>query len=1302
MRKIYGKQLEMFDDHKLKKFCIAFEKQYTGDDGVINYIHNFFHLNTLNEVKQELNTDKHLYEILTDKNWKLVFDFDYKNKELTRDEVTKFVNDLKETIETELHISIHEDDYIVLCNENKNKCGEKTDKIHSLHIIVSSYTMEFQEQKLFAEHLADKCNIDTDISIYNKNRKFRMLGQSKMKYGIKLVNFFSGNLDIKKTLINYKSSSKKDKIQHIKYKKDYLKENTNNKEVVEILQGEIMFLLLNGSEGDCKFDQKTFFNDNYDWKMVTKIIHKLKLYDLKEWAKVSVLIAENSNYTYEKNMKYINEITEINSGICKFYKIINKYTTHFVINIVQDLQPYMLDYLHTKYNENEVNYILQKIQTQDTTKQTNKDNEIVNVKITNYIVLDKNNKNTIVNINKGFITDENNVVTNMYYDNIPPRHETMFKELNNIQECNTITKQWLENNIKLCVIKSRWGSGKTSNIIFEILNTLKDQRILLITENNSLNLKLKTDFEEFGFVSHLDAQKDKTIKLADYPRVVCSIQSIGTIKHNTYDMIIIDEFESVCMSYTATNTFKGITPQRAFLDLLNLIDNSIKTICLDADISEDKVEMLMKRYGKEQIEIYKNKQLVFDNMKVKIITNKEHNVTLICDKLLTENKLICVPSASKKIVEYIIQHMTNTHKDKFKDKNILYVRDAGVTIYAHEKMQNFEKNETLEDIETFINTHNIHLFLYTPTIKTGISINNAYFNKTMGFSSRRSIPYNEFIQMLMRCRKLQDNEIYVFLETFTKFYYPITIDRTNRTYEQQASLIRTFMKDYEIYPQDEVNETYFELQMINNRNIYTSFKNYTYMFIQLLKYHHLNYEYVLNMTYNEQIEEFNLKESKARYEDVEWKKWINIPLMDYTQYFSIYKLKDTQERFNEMTEDQIQSYKKTNTIYGMYNINNRLNKLFNDTYLDVKRDNVKWKYKEYSKYRYYDEDGTIVPIHALQQEQIENIIEDWLGDYNGGLFFQRYILDGKVSNVYKILGLKHTKEQIITYTKNDKMQILEDYIYKFILKMFEIYNFSEERFIPRQITNKQFKDYIKNNIEMVEQIFQSVIIGKPLKFNIQQHCKTFYHFVKQTLLLLDIELKYVSQKNTTHESNLMEFERMDGFYLHKQQIERRPTTLDAFKNEHIKIAPKTILELKKLNSILKRKKTTLEEKEKARDTLLLNEGSYKENEYYFNELLEPIHKKDIKQIVGKYCLVKNRKRIPLYEYKNGKGNTIFRAYKATEPIINTLKIANFEKTIDINELEEEYHTRNVYMKNICRKTQKIRPNGKEFGRHINK
>ena len=83
--------------------------------------------------------------------------------------------------------------------------------------------MEFQEQKLFAEHLADKCNIDTDISIYNKNRKFRMLGQSKMKYGIKLVNFFSGNLDIKKTLINYKSSSKKDKIQHIKYKKDYLK-----------------------------------------------------------------------------------------------------------------------------------------------------------------------------------------------------------------------------------------------------------------------------------------------------------------------------------------------------------------------------------------------------------------------------------------------------------------------------------------------------------------------------------------------------------------------------------------------------------------------------------------------------------------------------------------------------------------------------------------------------------------------------------------------------------------------------------------------------------------------------------------------------------------------------------------------------------------------------------------------------------------------------------------------------------------------------------------------------------------------
>jgi ABC-type antimicrobial peptide transport system permease subunit len=67
-----------------------------------------------------------------------------------------------------------------------------------------------------------------------------------------------------------------------------------------------------------------------------------------------------------------------------------------------------------------------------------------------------------------------------------------------------------------------------------------------ITDNNALNLKQKQDYLEFGFKSHLDFQSENTkTKLKDYSIVGTSTQSLPKLKDKKYDIIIIDEFQSV-------------------------------------------------------------------------------------------------------------------------------------------------------------------------------------------------------------------------------------------------------------------------------------------------------------------------------------------------------------------------------------------------------------------------------------------------------------------------------------------------------------------------------------------------------------------------------------------------------------------------------------------------------------------------------------------------------------------------------------------------------------------------------------
>ena len=65
--------------------------------------------------------------------------------------------------------------------------------------------------------------------------------------------------------------------------------------------------------------------------------------------------------------------------------------------------------------------------------------------------------------------------------------------------------------------------------------------------------------------------------------------------------------------------------------------------------------------------------------------------------------------------------------------------------------------------------HNIDIFLFSPTIKTGVSVNAEYFDKCYAYGSSSSLCVREFFQMLFRFRNLKQKEINIsFNSKFTR------------------------------------------------------------------------------------------------------------------------------------------------------------------------------------------------------------------------------------------------------------------------------------------------------------------------------------------------------------------------------------------------------------------------------------------------------------------------------------------------------------------------------------------------------
>ena len=304
---------------------------------------------------------------------------------------------------------------------------------------------------------------------------------------------------------------------------------------------------------------------------------------------------------------------------------------------------------------------------------------------------------------------------------------------------------------KTLLIKSAYGTGKTYFLQQLMKKPQEYKRVLFITYRQTLARDIDRNFKALGFKNYLDGQDDPKVWNAD--RLIVQFDSLlkvmnteenlltGTF-NGKYDMIVLDEIESLLMHMDG-ETMKGKEIQTFnFFDAL--LKLSRKVVCLDGDMS-NRALSFMSTFGPFRY-IKNNYQDTSKTLRIMLDQAKwDDNMRADIARFRAEDPnfkiCICCQSATK------AEELKKTLQQEHPDLNIfkLIGDDSSKT-----------KKQTLEDINETMK--DINVFIYSPVIESGVDI-TIQVKKIYGTLSARSNSQRAYLQMLARCRNVDEGEI---------------------------------------------------------------------------------------------------------------------------------------------------------------------------------------------------------------------------------------------------------------------------------------------------------------------------------------------------------------------------------------------------------------------------------------------------------------------------------------------------------------------------------------------------------------
>ncbi len=905
---------------------------------------NFSSVDNYDELVLLTQQDKHLYEVATTsndtniENRVLYADFDCFKKNPTtinnlikiRNEYILKINNAVNTFKQNKNVKISEDDVIVLLNNDYMENGVK-----SFHFIVYRYSMKHTQQEYMIEEFNDKKKlnfiIDTDNGnkieykydedVYTPNQQFRMINQTKKitddRYTLvpldkktKTINTFITNttncilLYYHEKCKSIKDKSNKDKQKHKITKQEF-------KNFVD------------------KITHKKLFDHTLRWKNITKIILKFELMEIDEWNDMSIRLATRE-FNREENIEEINIIKEQlrdypNEYDDTLYLLTNTLNmcsdTHYFIMVYDVLAPYKEKLKRFIENHSKLDINVDEMKE-------HKPRPLLT------------NDNYEIELRKGFITDKRTKSLYYFFDTeYIPRDIYKKVYINKINDVDI--DGFINSDDKILALKSFCKTGKSHHILEPIIKKCEEQHsILIIPPNTSLNLQNFASLKNIGFMSHLEAQKDASIKLHEYKLVICSIQSIWKLKNKNFDYIFLDEFEYIQRNFAGDN-FNTLPPNECYEIFRNKCERAQKIICLDADLNDETIRLFTNHinYDTRDMKVYHNKENPYADYK--FIITLDHIDTLLCDieTELTNNKKIVIASNSCTAVDTIFSNL-----QKYNKKKTCCINGSGVYIWNGKETIKYEEKEKLDYIQNLENNlikDEIDVWVYSPTITAGISINKNIFDYGFAYATNYSTTILDFLQQQFRARNLNDKEIKIYLDKlclsgYSTYTYEVVknhiVNKTEKWVKAYVDLYKQLK-----YPNDKYYTEIFSHAKTLTTN---SRKSFAYLLVNKFYEHNLNlvFERKTNKPYTELG---TYKEHKEDLEDDREEEFNKIPLLMYNDFMSMKEKIDKKD--NSITKEDKNQFYKTKRIYNIYDI--RYNEIQYDdcvisSHIDLLNDDV--------------------------------------------------------------------------------------------------------------------------------------------------------------------------------------------------------------------------------------------------------------------------------------------------------------------------------------------------------------------------
>ena len=342
---------------------------------------------------------------------------------------------------------------------------------------------------------------------------------------------------------------------------------------------------------------------------------------------------------------------------------------------------------------------------------------------------------------------------NIDITNIPEQNITILEQEKLTPDIyiNTLKK-------KLIAVQSEKGTGKTSNLLEILFNEKHNNKIddstsiLFISSRITFGYKLLGDLDQYGFELYSNIKEHQIHS----NRIICQIDSLMRLEKDKYDIIIIDECETLARYITSSHFTKNSKASLIVSMLEMRVADANQLYIMDADLSDRCINFYKNALNLKSINDF---HLIINNYK----PYADYQLTYCHYSTWLKKILTSIESNQKLVIA-----MASNAKAKDLYKKIIETFNEKRVLFIHKETTDEEKKAMLLNVnEEWIK---YDIIIYTPSVCMGVSFDIVdHFDNIFAYGCHESLGAQEWCQMIHRVRSPKSKEIFISIDNYKLF-----------------------------------------------------------------------------------------------------------------------------------------------------------------------------------------------------------------------------------------------------------------------------------------------------------------------------------------------------------------------------------------------------------------------------------------------------------------------------------------------------------------------------------------------------